>query len=222
MLIFDQISKHYANNHVGLTDVSFNVKRGEMLFITGHSGAGKSTLLKLLLATERPTSGRLLIAGNDVTKITNIQIPFLRRQIGVVFQNHQLLMDRTAFANIAMPLQILGMHPKSIKKRVMEVLQQLELNDKAYLLPHELSTGQQQRIGIARAIVHNPPLLLADEPTGNLDPRLANEIMHLFRDINRRGTTVLIVSHDLALIARMHHRMLTLQHGRIINDQEAN
>jgi len=221
MLVFEQISKRYANNHIGLSDVSFNVERGELLFITGHSGAGKSTLLKLLLAIERPSSGKLLIAGKDITKINNLQIPFLRRQIGTVFQNHKLLMEKTAFDNVALPLQIIGMQQAQIKNCVMRILERLDLADKAQLFPYELSSGQQQRIGIARAIVHKPALLLADEPTGNLDPRLAAEIMNLFIDINRLGTTIVVVSHDLALIAKMRHRMITLQRGRLISDQEA-
>jgi len=221
MLVFDQISKRYANSHIGLIDINFKVEYGELLFITGHSGAGKSTLLKLLLAIERPTSGKLLIAGKDIAGISNLQIPFLRRQIGVVFQNHQLLMSKTTFDNVALPLQIMGVSKAEIKDRVMQVLAKLDLANKAQLLPTALSLGQQQRVGIARAIVHEPALLLADEPTGNLDPYLAAEIMNLFIDINRLGTTILVVSHDLALIAKMRYRMLTLSHGRLIGDQEA-
>ena len=170
---------------------------------------------------ERPTSGKLLLAGQDLSRITNAQIPFLRRQIGVVFQNHQLLFDRTVFDNVALPLQILGLNKREIGQRVMTALERVSLKDKALQYPADLSTGQQQRVGIARAVVHRPALLLADEPTGNLDPRLAAEIMGVFEDINRLGTTVLIASHDLALIARMRHRMLTLQRGRLIGDGEA-
>lgn len=170
---------------------------------------------------ERPTSGKLMLAGQDLGQISNSQIPFLRRQIGVVFQNHQLLFDRTVFNNIALPLQILGLSKAEVAKRVDSALERVSLADKGELFPADLSTGQQQRVGIARAIVHQPALLLADEPTGNLDPRLAAEIMGVFEDINRLGTTVLIASHDLALIARMRHRMLTLQRGRLIGDGEA-
>lgn len=220
MIRFEQVGKRYPNGHVGLHELSFQVRRGEFLFVTGHSGAGKSTLLRLLLAMERPTSGKLLLAGQDLSRITNAQIPFLRRQIGVVFQNHQLLFDRTVFDNVALPLQILGLNKREIGQRVMTALERVSLKDKALQYPADLSTGQQQRVGIARAVVHRPALLLADEPTGNLDPRLAAEIMGVFEDINRLGTTVLIASHDLALIARMRHRMLTLQRGRIIADRE--
>ncbi|HCE6502099.1 TPA: cell division ATP-binding protein FtsE [Pseudomonas aeruginosa] len=219
MIRFEQVGKRYPNGHVGLHEVSFRVHRGEILFVTGHSGAGKSTLLRLILAMERPTSGKLLLGGQDLGRITTAQIPFLRRQIGVVFQNHQLLTDRTVADNIALPLQILGMPKPEIAKRVASALERVNLKEKGEALPSDLSTGQQ-RVGIARAIVHQPALLLADEPTGNLDPRLASEIMGVFEDINRLGTTVLIASHDLALIARMRHRMLTLQRGRIIADRE--
>ncbi|SDU30609.1 cell division ATP-binding protein FtsE [Pseudomonas pohangensis] len=221
MIRFEQVAKRYPNGHIGLHELSFKVRRGEFLFVTGHSGAGKSTLLRLLLAMERPSNGKLLLAGQDLASITNAQIPYLRRQIGVVFQNHRLLLDRNVFANVALPLQILGLDKQEIADRVGVALERVSLGDKALQFPEDLSTGQQQRVGIARAIVHRPALLLADEPTGNLDPRLAAEIMGVFEDINRLGTTVLIASHDLALIARMRHRMLTLQRGRLIGDGEA-
>ncbi|NHN79316.1 cell division ATP-binding protein FtsE [Azotobacter chroococcum] len=221
MIRFEQVGKRYPNGHVGLHELSFHVRHGEFLFVTGHSGAGKSTLLRLLLAMERPTSGRLLLAGQDLSSITTAQIPFLRRQIGVVFQNHQLLFDRSVFDNVALPLKILGLGRDEIARRTLLALERVSLQDKAEQFPADLSTGQQQRVGIARAVVHQPALLLADEPTGNLDPRLAAEIMKVFEDINRLGTTVLIASHDLALIARMRHRLLTLQRGRLIADGEA-
>ena len=221
MIRFEQVEKRYPNGHVGLHELSFRVRRGEFLFVTGHSGAGKSTMLRLLLAMERPTGGKLLLAGQDLAKISNSQIPFLRRHIGVVFQNHQLLFDRSVFANVALPLQILGLPQDEINQRVSLALERVSLKEKALQAPADLSTGQQQRVGIARAIVHQPALLLADEPTGNLDPRLAAEIMSVFEDINQLGTTVLIASHDLALIARMRQRMLTLQRGRLIGDGEA-
>jgi len=220
MIRFEQVGKRYPNGHVGLHEISFRVPRGEIMFVTGHSGAGKSTLLRLILAMERPTSGKLLLGGQDVSRISTAQIPFLRRQIGVVFQNHQLLSDRSVFDNVALPMQILGLPKPEIARRVEEALERVNLKEKADDLPSDLSTGQQQRVGIARAVVHRPALLLADEPTGNLDPRLASEIMSVFEDINRLGTTVLIASHDLALIARMRHRMITLQRGRIIADRE--
>ena len=209
MIKFDKVAKRYPNGHVGLHELSVHVRRGEFLFVTGHSGAGKSTMM------------RLLLAGQDLGRIRNSQIPFLRRQIGVVFQNHQLLFDRSVFENVALPLHILGLSRDEINARVSLALERVSLRDKAMQSPSDLSTGQQQRVGIARAIVHQPALLLADEPTGNLDPKLAAEIMGVFEDINRLGTTVIIASHDLALIARMRHRMLTLQRGRLIADGEA-
>mgnify|MGYP001306810177 CR=1 FL=1 len=221
MIKFDKVAKRYPNGHVGLHELSVHVRRGEFLFVTGHSGAGKSTMMRLLLAMERPTAGKLLLAGQDLGRIRNSQIPFLRRQIGVVFQNHQLLFDRSVFENVALPLHILGLSRDEINARVSLALERVSLRDKAMQSPSDLSTGQQQRVGIARAIVHQPALLLADEPTGNLDPKLAAEIMAVFEDINRLGTTVIIASHDLALIARMRHRMLTLQRGRLIADGEA-
>ncbi|MCC6074434.1 cell division ATP-binding protein FtsE [Pseudomonas sp. GCM10022188] len=220
MIRFEQVGKRYPNGHVGLHELSFRARRGEFLFVTGHSGAGKSTLLRLLLALERPTSGKLLLADQDIGSISNSEIPFLRRQIGVVFQNHHLLFDRSVFDNVALPLQILGLPREEIEQRVSEALERVSLKDMGEQFPSDLSSGQQQRVGIARAVVHQPALLLADEPTGNLDPRLAAEIMGVFEDINRLGTTVLIASHDLALIARMRHRLLTLQRGRLIGDGE--
>ncbi len=220
MIRFEQVGKKYPNGHVGLHELSFEAERGEFLFITGHSGAGKSTLLRLLMALERPTSGRLLLAGQNIGTISNAEIPFLRRQIGVVFQNHHLLMDRTVFDNVALPLQILGLPRDEVQQRVELALERVSLTGMLDRRPADLSGGQQQRVGIARAVVHQPALLLADEPTGNLDPRLAAEIMAVFEDINRLGTTILIASHDLALIARMRHRLLTLQRGRLIGDGE--
>lgn len=221
MIRFDQVGKRYANGHVGLHELSFQVEAGEFLFVTGHSGAGKSTLLRLLLAMERPSTGKVLLAGQDLSTITTAEIPFLRRQMGVVFQNHQLLFDRSVFDNVALPLRILGLSRQEIAERVDAALARVSLRDRAKDFPNDLSTGQQQRVGIARAVVHEPALLLADEPTGNLDPRLAAEIMGVFEDINALGTTVLVASHDLALIARMRHRMLTLQRGRLIGDGAA-
>jgi cell division transport system ATP-binding protein len=173
MIRFEQVGKRYPNGHVGLHELSFRVRRGEFLFVTGHSGAGKSTLLRLLLAMERPTSGKLLLAGQDL-RPSATQIPFLRRQIGVVFQNHQLLFDRTVFNNVALPLQILGC-PTGNRQACGFGPGARGAVGQTDLYPGDLSTGQQQRVGIARAIVHRPALLLADEPTGNLDPRLAAE-----------------------------------------------
>ncbi|MGB0205522.1 MAG: cell division ATP-binding protein FtsE [Neptuniibacter sp.] len=216
MISFTNVSKRYAEGHDALRDVSFTLDRGEMAFLTGHSGAGKSTLLKLIMLMERPSRGRVQIAEKDLAEFSREDIPYHRRRIGVVFQNHQLLFDRSVFDNVAMPLQISGYEPEDIGKRVRAALDKVGLLHKENLNPITLSTGEQQRIGIARAIVHKPQLLLADEPTGNLDPTLSAEIMSLFMEFNRHGTTVLIASHDLALISRTGRRTLVLDHGRLI------
>lgn len=216
MISFTNVSKRYAEGHDALRDVSFTLDRGEMAFLTGHSGAGKSTLLKLIMLMERPSRGKVQVAERDLAEFSREDIPYHRRRIGVVFQNHQLLFDRTIFENVAMPLQISGYEPEDIGKRVRAALDKVGLLHKENLNPITLSTGEQQRIGIARAIVHKPQLLLADEPTGNLDPKLSAEIMGLFMEFNRHGTTVLIASHDLALISRTGRRTLVLDHGRLI------
>ncbi|MFY0678256.1 MAG: cell division ATP-binding protein FtsE [Neptuniibacter sp.] len=216
MISFTNVSKRYAEGHDALRDVSFTLNRGEMAFLTGHSGAGKSTLLKLIMLMERPSRGRVQIAERDLAEFSREDIPYHRRRIGVVFQNHQLLFDRTIFENVAMPLQISGYEPEDIGKRVRAALDKVGLLHKENLNPITLSTGEQQRVGIARAIVHKPQLLLADEPTGNLDPKLSAEIMGLFMEFNRHGTTVLIASHDLALISRTGLRTLVLDHGRLL------
>ena len=189
-----------------------------MAFLTGHSGAGKSTLLKLIAMMERPTSGQVYINGHSLNKITKKQIPFARRDIGMIFQNHRLLMDRSVFNNVALPLIIEGYHLSDIKRRVAGALDKVGLLDKVNNLPYSLSGGELQRVGIARAIVNKPPLLLADEPTGNLDPALSLEIMRLFEDLNSVGVAVLIATHDLGLIARMKYHTLTLRDGALIND----
>ncbi len=218
MISFDKVNKRYPEGHDALRDVSFFLQRGEMAFLTGHSGAGKSTLLKLIMLMERPSRGKVMVADQDLAGFSHEDIPYHRRRIGVVFQNHQLLFDRSVFANIALPLQISGYEPDDIGKRVRAALDKVGLLSKERLNPINLSTGEQQRIGIARAIVHKPQLLLADEPTGNLDPALSAEIMSLFMEFNRHGTTVLVASHDLALISRTGHRTLILDQGRLLRD----
>ncbi|UAW98270.1 cell division ATP-binding protein FtsE [Halopseudomonas nanhaiensis] len=218
MIRFEQVSKRYPNGHKGLENLSFHIRTGEMVFITGHSGAGKSTLLKLIMCMERPTAGQVHIGGQDLRQLGSDDIPYLRRQIGVVFQNHQLLFDRTVFDNVALPLIINGTPRDEIGRRVRAALDKVGLLSKENVHPIALSGGEQQRVGIARAVVHKPALLLADEPTGNLDPALSAEIMALFEDFNRVGVTVLIASHDLPLIARLDHRMLTLGEGRLLRD----
>jgi len=218
MIKFEQVSKTYSGGQRALQKVSFHLQPAEMAFLTGHSGAGKSTLLKLISIMERPTVGQIYINGHDLAKISRNQIAYIRRDIGMIFQNHHLLMDRTVFDNVGLPLVIEGYSHKQIRKRVDAALEMVGLADKTRQLPMALSGGEQQRVGIARAIVNKPPLLLADEPTGNLDPKLSMEIIRLFEDFNQAGVSVLIATHDLGLIARMRYRTLTLKSGQMITD----
>jgi cell division transport system ATP-binding protein len=218
MIKFEQVSKTYAGGQRALQKVSFHLQPGEMAFLTGHSGAGKSTLLKLISIMERPSVGKIFINGHDLGNITRNQIAYIRRDIGMIFQDHHLLMDRTVFDNVALPLIIEGYSHKQVQKRVAAAIEMVGLADKLRQLPMALSGGEQQRVGIARAIVNKPPLLLADEPTGNLDPKLSMEIIRLFEDFNQAGVSVLIATHDLGLIARMRYRTLTLKNGQMITD----
>ena len=218
MIKFEQVSKTYPGGFQALNQVSFHLEPGEMAFLTGHSGAGKSTLLKLISMMERPSSGRVLINGHDLKRISNRQIPYVRRDIGMIFQDHRLLMDKTVLDNVALPLLIEGYSMQEARKRVSAALEKVGLGDKLRHYPMMLSGGEQQRVGIARDIVNKPPLLLADEPTGNLDPKLSMEIIRLFEEFNRVGVSVLIATHDLGLIARLRYRTLTLKEGRMIND----
>lgn len=218
MIKFEQVSKTYPGGQQALRKVDFHIEPGEMAFLTGHSGAGKSTLLKLISIMERPTVGKVLINGHDLSAIQRKQIAYIRRDIGMIFQSHQLLMDKSVFDNVALPLVIEGYSHKEIAKRVHAALEMVGLRDKVKNLPVMLSGGEQQRVGIARAVVNKPPLLLADEPTGNLDPKLSMEIIRLFEDFNQAGVSVFIATHDLGLIARMKYRTLTLKQGQMITD----
>jgi cell division transport system ATP-binding protein len=200
-----------------LHGVDFTLESGEMAFLTGHSGAGKSTLLKLLTRVEQPSRGEVLVGDQNLSELSRRQIPHYRRTLGVVYQNHRLLEDRSVFQNIALPLRIAGYNEDDIARRVRAALDRVGLLEAEDKNPQALSSGEQQRIGIARAIVHKPRVLIADEPTGNLDPRLSLDIMHLFEQFNRIGTTVLIATHDVALIKRMRHRVLILDKGRLRN-----
>ena len=218
MIRFDSVSKRYPGGFDALTQVNFELAAGEMAFLTGHSGAGKSTLLKLITLIERPTSGQVFINGQNLNRIHSGQIPYLRRNIGVVFQNHQLLFDRSVFDNVALPLQIAGYQRAEVGRRVRAALDKVGLLNKEKQNPIALSGGEQQRVGIARAVVNKPPLLLADEPTGNLDPQLSAEIMQLFQEFQDVGVGVLIASHDLGLIKRMNKRVLGLSEGELVHD----
>ncbi|MBT8121479.1 MAG: cell division ATP-binding protein FtsE [Gammaproteobacteria bacterium] len=218
MIQFTNVSKRYPGGHDALSDVSFHMEKGAMAFLTGHSGAGKSTLLKLIALIDRTTRGQLFLDGENVTRISNRRIPYIRRKIGFIFQDHHLLFDRTVFDNVALPLVIAGYPHKEIGKRVRAALDKLGLLNKERVYPITLSGGEAQRVGIARAVVNKPMLLLADEPTGNLDPELSRDIMTLFGLFNDVGVSVLVASHDIALIEQMDYPVLQLAHGKLVNE----
>lgn len=217
MVQFDAVSKRYPGGNEALSEVSFTIHAGEMVFLTGHSGAGKSTLLKLIALIERASRGHVIINGQNLGRLPRRRIPYHRRQVGVIFQDHKLLMDRTVFDNVALPLIIAGFSREDVAKRVRAALDAVGLLHKERAYPVTLSGGEQQRVGIARAVVNRPPLLIADEPTGNLDPALSMEIMNLFRRFNQVGVTVLIASHDHQLIRRLGNRVINLRHGRLVS-----
>jgi len=218
MILFENVFKRYPNaSQDALSNISFELEAGELTFLTGHSGAGKSTLLKLIMLTERVSRGQLLVNNKNLSQISVSNIPFHRRNLGVVFQNHQLLFDRSVFENVALPLQISGYSSVDIGRRVRAALDKVGLLSKEKMYPLALSGGEQQRVGIARAVVNKPLVLLADEPTGNLDPKLSEEIMDLFRQFAQVGVCVVIATHDLALINQYDHRLLTLKDGRMIS-----
>lgn len=218
MIQFDNVTKRYAKGQDAITQVSFQVHQKEMVFLTGHSGAGKSTLLKLIALIERPTTGQIIVNHQNLNRVHRRKIPELRRSMGIIFQDPKLINDRRVFDNVALPLIIEGLHPREIANRVRAALDKVGLLHKDRAYPNALSGGEKQRVGIARAVVNKPSLLLADEPTGNLDPTLSAEIMRLFQQFNQVGVAVLIASHDLHLIARLSHRMITLDQGKIIAD----
>jgi cell division transport system ATP-binding protein len=218
MIRFTNVSKRYPGGHDALNNVSYHLAPGEMAFLTGHSGAGKSTLLKLIALIERPSRGQVIINGHNLAKVSRRRIPYVRRDVGIIFQDHRLLLDRTVFDNVALPLIIMGYRHRELGRRVRAALDKVGLLGKEKVFPITLSGGEQQRVGIARAIVNKPPLLLADEPTGNLDPELSREIMHLFEQFNQVGVTVLIASHDLGLVRELGYRVLTLKSGQLVGD----
>jgi cell division transport system ATP-binding protein len=218
---FEHVTKHYPASGDALSDVSFELAAGEMAFLTGHSGAGKSTLMRLIGLIERPTRGQVTVNGRNLGRLPRRQIPYHRRQVGMIFQDHRLLPDCTVFDNVSLPLVVTGVGHKEVGRRVRASLDQVGLLKKERAYPVTLSGGEQQRVGIARAIVGRPPLLLADEPTGNLDPDLSREIMGLFERFNQLGVTVLIASHDLALITSLRYRTVTLSGGRLAEDRQS-
>ena len=217
MILFQNVSKRYETGQEALSGISLELEDGDMAFLTGHSGAGKSTLLKLTALIERPSRGQIVVNKKNLTNLGNRRIPFYRRNLGIIFQDHHLLYDRSVFDNVSLPLVIAGFRHQEIGKRVRAALDKVGLLHKEKAQPITLSTGEQQRVGIARAVVTKPPILLADEPTGNLDPGLSREIMDLFLEFNNVGVTIVVASHDIDLISTLGKRMIQLEGGRIVS-----
>jgi len=217
MIKFVNVTKRYPETGDVLRNVSFHLRRGEIAFLTGHSGAGKSTLLRLIAAMERCSRGQILLDDQDLSHVKENQLPFMRRKMGFIYQDYKLLQDRTVFDNVALPLVIAGYGHHEIARRVRAALDKVSLTGKEKKYPLALSGGEQQRVGIARAVVNKPPIIIADEPTGNLDPELSEEIMFLFGQFQQVGVTVLIASHDISLITQLNHRVLKLDHGQLVS-----
>ena len=217
MIKFDSVTKRYPEAGDVLRNVSFHLRRGEIAFLTGHSGAGKSTLLRLIAAMERCSRGQIFLDSQDLSQVKENQLPFIRRKMGFIYQDYKLLEDRTVFDNVALPLVIAGFGHHEIARRVRAALDKVSLTGKEKKYPLALSGGEQQRVGIARAVVNKPPIIIADEPTGNLDPELSEEIMFLFGQFQQVGVTVLIASHDISLITQLNHRVLKLDHGQLVS-----
>lgn len=215
MVRFERVSKRYPSGKEALSGIDFELAKGEFAFLTGHSGAGKSTLMKLIMHMEIASRGAVYVDGTNLQKMPSMMVPYLRRKVGVVFQNHQLLFDRSVYDNVALPLQIAGFTPAEAGRRVRAALDSVGLLGMEKYNPIELSGGEQQRVGIARAVVNKPPLLLADEPTGNLDPELSKDIMNLFARFQQAGVTVLIATHDIGLVKSMGKRRLILEQGQL-------
>jgi len=218
MIKFDRVSKGYPDVSDALVNVSFTINKGEMAFLTGHSGAGKSTLLKLIALIESVSQGQIFLDGQNLNQVSQREIPFIRRKLGLIFQDYKLLNDRTVAENIALPLLIAGYNHHDIKRRIRAVLDKVGLAGKEKNYPLSLSGGEQQRVGIARAVVNKPSLILADEPTGNLDPELSKEIMCLFKQFRQVGVTVFIATHDLSQVVESGCRQLILEQGRLVSD----
>jgi cell division transport system ATP-binding protein len=217
---FKDVSKSYKNGKLALFNINLKIDKGEFVFLVGSSGAGKSTFIKALLKEEEITSGKIFVNGNDIGNIQKRKIPKYRRSVGIVFQDFRLLPNKTVYENVAFAMEIIGQSNKNIRRRVPFVLGMVGLSEKAKSYPSELSGGEQQRVSIARAIVNNPSIIIADEPTGNLDPQTANEIMNIITDINRRGTTIIMATHASDLVDRMRKRVIALKNGIVIKDEE--
>ncbi len=219
MIRFENVSKTYKNGTPALKDISLDIAKGEFVFLVGASGSGKTTFLRLLLREELPDRGRILEAGRDISELSKWRVPYLRRNIGCVFQDFRLLPNKSVFENVAFALEVIGRPRSTIESQVPQILELVGLSDKAKNLPNELSGGEQQRVAVARAFVNRPLILLADEPTGNLDPTNSESIMALLERINRTGTTVVMATHDKALVDRMRRRVIELDHGEMVRDQ---
>lgn len=220
MIKLVNISKEYRNGVTALYDINMEIKKGEFVFLVGSSGAGKSTLVKLLLKEEGISRGKLYLDGMDITRVPNRRIPYIRRKVGVVFQDFRLLPNKTVYENVAFAMEIIGARPREIRRRVPLILSMVDLSRKASSFPDQLSGGEQQRVSIARSIVNNPPVLIADEPTGNLDPDTAGEIMKVLLDINNRGTTIIMATHAKDIVNSMKKRVIALEDGRLVRDEE--
>lgn len=220
LIRFVDICKEYDNNVKALSNVSIDIAKGEFVFLVGSSGAGKSTLIKLLLKEEEPTEGKIFLNSMDITKVKNRRIPYIRRNIGVVFQDFRLLPNKTVYENVAFAMEIIGSHPKEIRRRVPMILSMVDLSRRASNFPDQLSGGERQRVSIARAIVNNPTVLIADEPTGNLDPDTAWDIMKVLNEINGRGTTVLMATHAKDIVNNMKKRVIEIHDGRLVRDEQ--
>ncbi len=221
MLQFKNVTKTYENTNVtALENVNLDIEKGEFVFLVGHSGAGKSTLIKLITAEEQATSGEIIINDINVTKLTRKEIPYYRRTLGMVFQDFRLLDTKTVIDNVAFAMKVVGATNRQIRRRAPDVLGRVGLSQKAHFYPDELSGGEQQRVAIARALANNPNLIIADEPTGNLDPETSKEIMEYLEEINRSGTTIIVATHDKDIVNRMHKRVIAVGGGNIIRDDE--
>ena len=218
MLEMIDVSKIYPGGSVALQDINVRIEQGEFVFIVGPSGAGKSTFFKMLFREVLPSSGKVIVNGHDLVKMTDKEIPYFRRQLGIVFQDYRLLPDRTVYDNVAFAMQVIETPYRKIKRRVNDVLDLVGLRKRAHAYPTELSGGEQQRIAIARAIVNDPILLIADEPTGNLDPETSWEIMDIFREVNKSGTTIVMATHDREIVDEMEKGVIAIEHGHIVRD----
>jgi cell division transport system ATP-binding protein len=219
VIVFEHVTKMYDQNVPGMVDATFHIEKGEFVFLVGPSGSGKSTLIKLVLKQLEPTEGRILVAGRNLQTLRRSKVPLLRRNIGCVFQDFKLLPNKTVYENVGYALEVVGEHRRSIRRKVPEILNLVGLSDKTNSLPHEISGGEQQRVSVARAFVNHPPLLLADEPTGNIDPETSIGLMQLLLRINRTGTTVVVATHDREMVDRMRRRVIALDGGRLVRDE---